>query len=45
MKEWWNNFKEDLLFNIIMTLMSVTLFMLFVLLSIFCLKELITEIF
>ena len=44
MKEWWNNFKQDLLFNI-MTFMVSILMLLFVLLSIFCIKELITQIF
>jgi hypothetical protein len=45
MKEWWNNFKQDLLFNIVMTFMVSILMLLFILLSILCIKVLITQIF
>ena len=45
MKEWWNNFKQDLIFNITMSIMSLVLILLFVLLSIFAIKELIIQIF
>ena len=45
MKEWWNNFKEDLWFNITMTAGVSILMTLAILLSILCFKELITQIF
>ena len=44
-KKWWNNFKEDLMFNITMTIISAMFLILMVLLFIFCFKTLIIEIF
>ena len=45
MKEWWNNFKEDLLFNISMLLLCALLYIFVILVVIFGIKELITQIF
>lgn len=45
MKEWWNNFKQDLWFNLYMTISVSILMLLAILLSILCVKELITQIF
>ena len=45
MKEWWNNFKQDLLFNIVMTIMVSILFITFILLSLLCIKELFINLF
>lgn len=45
MKEWWNDFKLDLIFNITMIIMSLVLMLLFILLSIYAIKELIIQIF
>ena len=45
MKEWWNNFKQDLLFNIVMTIMSSVLFITMILLSLLCIKELFINLF
>ena len=45
MKEWWKNFKEDLLFNIAMTLLSTLMYIFVILLMIWAFKVLITQIF
>ena len=45
LNKWWNNFNEDLMFNITMTIISAMLLILMVLLFIFCFKTLIIEIF
>lgn len=45
MKEWWNNFKEDLLFNISMSLLCALFYTFAILVIIFGIKELITQIF
>ena len=45
MKEWWNNFKQDLLFNIAMSLLSILMYIFVILLMVFAFKELITQIF
>ena len=45
MKKWWNNFKQDLLFNIAMSLLSILMYVFVILLMIFAFKELITQIF
>lgn len=39
MKRWWNEFKEDLLFNISMVFMTSGLFILFVGILIIAIKE------
>lgn len=39
MKRWWNEFKEDLLFNISMVFMYINLLILFAGLIIFAIKE------
>ena len=45
MKEWWDNFKEDLWVNLYMTMFITVFSILTILLLILCFKELITEIF
>lgn len=45
MKEWWNYFKQDLFFNIVMIIMSSILFITMILLSLLCIKELFINLF
>lgn len=40
-KEWWNEFKQDLIFNLIMTIMCSFLYVLAILMGIIALKEMI----
>lgn len=38
-KEWWNDFKQDLFFNITMTIMCFMLYVLVILMFIICFKD------
>ena len=40
-KEWWNDFKQDLVFNIMMVIMTTVLFVMFICLSIICFKDMV----
>jgi len=43
-KEWWNEFKNDLLFNITMTIMCSILYIATILMGILAIKELIDKL-
>lgn len=43
-KEWWDNFKQDLFFNITMTIMCSFLYILTILMFIFGIKEMIGKL-
>ena len=45
MKEWWNNFKQDLLFNIVMTIIVSVMLITMVSLSLLCIKEVFINLF
>lgn len=43
-KEWWNNFKQDLFFNITMTVMCSILYVAIILMGILAIKEAIDKL-
>ena len=43
-KEWWNDFKQDLFFNITMTIMCSFLYILTILMGIIAFKEMIGKL-
>jgi len=43
-KEWWNNFKQDLFFNITMTIMCSILYVATILMGILAIKEIVDKL-